>query len=242
VRTVQATTATSVGREHGWYVPLAVSRRRNCTCGTVAAAAVLALAGCGGGARQDANEPSGRFPVDVTSATFPTSQRLAEHTHMVIEVRNDGTKLIPDIAVTIVDPTLKQPTAAQAFGADLANGGPTANLASLSRPVWIIDSPPGPCRYSCRSGGPGGAVTAYANTWALGPLRPGATAKFVWGVTAVKSGKHVVQYQVAAGLNGKARAVLAGGRGRPWGTFTIDVSRKPQQSYVNDAGQVVPTN
>lgn len=213
-----------------------------CTSGTITAvAALFALSGCGSQPRQDANEPSGRFPVAVTSATFPTSQRLAEHTHMVIAIRNDGTKLIPDIAVTIVDPTLKHPTAAQAFGADLANGGPTANLASLSRPVWIIDSPPGPCRYSCRSGGPGGAVTAYANTWALGPLKPGATARFVWGVTPVKPGKHVVQYQVAAGLNGKARAVLAGGGGRPWGKFTVVVSKQPQQSYVNDQGQVVKT-
>lgn len=213
-----------------------------CTSGTITAvAALLALSGCGSQPRQDANEPSGRFPVAVTSATFPTSQRLAEHTHMVIAIRNDGTKLIPDIAVTIVDPTLKHPTAAQAFGADLANGGPTANLASLSRPVWIIDSPPGPCRYSCRSGGPGGAVTAYANTWALGPLKPGATARFVWGVTPVKPGKHVVQYQVAAGLNGKAHAVLTGGGGRPWGKFTVVVLKQPQQSYVNDQGQVVKT-
>ena len=219
-----------------------MSRRRLCTSGIIAITAVTALGGCGGQARQDANEPRGRFPVDVTTAAFPTSQRLAEHTHMVIEVRNDGTKMIPDIAVTIVDPTLKPPTAAQAFGANLANGGPTANLASLSRPVWIIDTPPGACRYSCRSGGPGGAVTAYSNTWALGPLKPGATAKFVWGVTPVKAGTHVVQYQVAAGLNGKARAVLAGGGGKPWGTFTVRVSPKPQQSYVNDQGQVVPTN
>ena len=233
---------TGVDRARGWYVPLAVSRRRNCICGTVAAAALLALAGCGSQGRQDANEPRGRFPVDVTTATFPTSQRLAEHTRMVIVVRNDGTKMIPNIAVTIVDPTLKQPTAAQAFGAVLASGSPTANLASLSRPIWIIDSPPGACRYSCRSGGPGGAVTAYANTWALGPLKPGATARFVWGVTPVKPGTHVVQYQVAAGLNGKARAVLAGGGGKPWGTFRVNVSSKPQQSYVNDAGQVVPTN
>ena len=233
---------TGVDRARGWYVPLAVSRRRNCICGTVAVAALLALAGCGSQGRQDANEPRGRFPVDVTTATFPTSQRLAEHTRMVIVVRNDGTKMIPNIAVTIVDPTLKHPTAAQAFGGVLASGSPTANLASLSRPVWIIDSPPGVCRYSCRSGGPGGAVTAYANTWALGPLKPGATARFVWGVTPVKPGTHVVQYQVAAGLNGKARAVLAGGGGRPWGTFRVNVSSKPQQSYVNDAGQVVPTN
>ena len=202
----------------------------------------VALAGCGGQGRQDANEPSGRFPVDVTRATFPTSQRLAQHTHLVIAVRNDGTKMIPNIAVTIVDPTLKQPTAAQAFGGRPCERQPDRQPRESLASDLDHRSPPGACRYSCRSGGPGGAVTAYSNTWALGPLKPGATARFVWGVTAVKPGTHVVQYQVAAGLNGKARAVLAGGGGRPWGTFRVNVSSKPQQSYVNDAGQVVPTN
>lgn len=209
--------------------------------GTLAAiTAVVVLAGCGSQPRQDANEPTGRYPVNVTTATFPRTQRLAEHTRMVIEVRNEGTKMIPDIAVTILDPTLKEPTSAQAFGANLSGGTPSSNLASLSRPVWIIDRPPGACRYSCQSGGPGGAVTAYSNTWALGPLKPGHTARFVWGVTPVKAGVHVVQYQIAAGLNGKALAVLAGG-GRPWGKFRVFVSPRPQQSYVNDQGQVVTT-
>jgi hypothetical protein len=202
--------------------------------------AMLALSGCGGGSRQDAGESLGKFPVDVTSASFPTTQRLAQHTHLVISVRNAGTKMIPDVAVTIVDPTLSSPTSAQAFGANISGPGETAGLASHSRPIWVIDSPPGPCRYSCQSGGPGGAVTAYANTWALGPLKPGKTAKFDWAVTAVKPGTHTIQYQVAAGLNGKAVAVLAGG-GTPKGSFKVTVSHQPSRSYVNDAGAVVTT-
>jgi hypothetical protein len=201
---------------------------------------MLALSGCGGGSPQDANEPLGKFPVDIVGATFPTSQRLAQHTHLVISVRNAGTKMIPDVAVTIVDPTLADPTSAQAFGANVGGPGETAGLASHSRPIWIIDSPPGPCRYSCKSGGPGGAVTAYSNTWALGPLQPGKTATFDWGVTAVKPGTHKIQYEVAAGLNGKAVAVLAGG-GTPKGTFKVTVSHQPAQSYVNDSGGVVTT-
>jgi hypothetical protein len=212
-----------------------------CSSGTIASVvAVLALGGCGGGSRQDANEPLGKFPVDIVGARFPTSQRLAEHTHLVISVRNAGTKMIPNVAVTIVDPTLRNPTSAQAFGDNIGGPGATAGLASHSRPIWIIDRPPGPCRYSCISGGPGGAVTAYSNTWALGPLQPGKTATFVWGVTAVKAGTHVIQYQVAAGLNGKAVAVLAGG-GTPKGTFRVIVSHQPARSYVNDSGAVVTT-
>jgi hypothetical protein len=205
--------------------------------GRVAAvAAVLALGGCGSGARQDANEPSGSFTVAVPVVKFPSSQRLAEHTHLVIVVRNAGTKTIPNIAVTIIDPK-EGGIAAQAFGQLIAN---SPGLASRSRPIWIIDRPPGPCDYNCQTGGPGGAVTAYSNTWALGALKPGATAQFDWGVTAIKAGTHVIQYQVVAGLNGKAKAVLAGGE-RPTGTFKVKIRSAPQQSYVNDKGQIVTT-
>lgn len=220
-----------------WYVPAAVSRRTASRGGTLAAvAALLALAGCGGGARQDAQEPSGNFTVSVPVATFPASQRLAQHTQLVIAVRNTGTQTIPDVAVTIIDAN-DGGIAAQAFG-HLIAGSP--GLASRSRPVWIIDHPPGPCQYSCRSGGPGGAVTADTNTWALGALKPRATARFDWGVTAIKAGTYVIRYQVAAGLNGKAKAVLAGG-GRPGGTFTVTIHSAPQQAFVNDKGQVVRT-
>ena len=201
-----------------------------------AVAASVALGACGSGARQDANEPSGNFTVTVPVAKFPASQRLAQHTHLVISVRNSGTKTIPDVAVTITNPGYG--TAAQAFGGLISST--TQPLASRSRPIWIIDRPPGPCVYSCLSGGPGGAVTAYSNTWALGALQPGATATFDWAVTAVKPGTHLVQYRVAAGLNGKAKAVLAGGR-PPVGTFKVNVTSVPQQSFVNNNGQVVKT-
>ena len=90
------------------------------------------------------------------------------------------------------------------------------------------------------TGGPGGAVTAYSNTWALGALKPGETAKFDWGVTAVKPGKYMVHYSVAAGLNGKAKAALAGGA-IPAGTFKVMITSAPQQSYVNASGVVVKT-
>jgi hypothetical protein len=208
----------------------------------IAVAGVLViLTGCGGGQRQDANEPSGNFPVTVTTARFPTSQRLAEHTHMLITVRNAGNKTIPDVAVTVCNISCASPaqagagTSAAAFSQDISMPG----LADPSRPVWIVDRPPGPCQYSCHSGGPGGAVTAYSNTWALGSLHPGQTATFDWGVTAVTPGKHVVQYQVAAGLNGKAKAVVPGGGGPPSGTFKVTIHSAPRQSYVNNQGQVI---
>jgi hypothetical protein len=203
---------------------------------TAAGAGALLLSACGSGARQDASEPSGKFPVRVSSAKFPTSQRLAERTDLVISVRNSGRKTIPDIAVTLLD--AHQRTAAQAFGQSV--GGTSEVLASNSRPIWIVDRPPGPCQYSCRQGGPGGAVTAYSNTWALGALKPGQTATFDWGVTAVKSGAFAIRYEIAAGLNGKAKAVDATGA-QPVGIFKIKIQNAPQQAYVNDQGKVVTT-
>ena len=206
----------------------------------LAGIAALAIAGCGSGARQDAGEPSGNFPVQVTTASFPTFQRLAQHTRMVISVRNVGTKTIPNLAVTICNTTCSYPapvgegTSVAAFAQYLNQAG----LASHSRPVWVVERPPGLCGYSCVNGGAGANVSAAANTWQGGQLRPGQTATIRWGLTAVAPGKFVVAWEIAAGIYGKAKAVLPGG-GLPHGSFAVNIARAPAQSYVNDKGQVV---
>ena len=168
---------------------------------------------------------------------------------MVLAVHNVSGKTLPDVAVTICNVTCAYPappgegTSAAAFSEDLQMAG----LAHPSRPVWVVDNPPGPCNYGCSdssssgAGGPSGAVTAYANTWALGALGPGQTAKFDWAVTAIAPGHHVVAWEVAAGLNGKAKAVLADGS-LPHGTFTVSISNAPAQTYVNNDGQIVTTS
>jgi hypothetical protein len=174
--------------------------------------AALAVAGCGGGERQDAAEPSGTFEVDVVSATFPTKQHLAQPERFVIAVRNSGQKTVPNVAVTV---------------SSFAERSEQAGLADSQRAVWIIDD------------SPRGGQTAYTNTWALGRLAPGQTRNFVWRVTAVQSGTHTVKWQVAAGLNGKAKATLAGNRA-PAGSVTVDVSDKPGQAHVDPkTGKVV---
>jgi hypothetical protein len=204
-------------------------------------AAIVALAACGSGAPQDAHAPTGTFRVSVPTASFPASQRLAEHTSLVISVRNDSSRTIPNVAVTICNVTCRWPapvgegTSVAAF-ADYLN---MPGLANHSRQVWIIDQPPGPCAYSCQNGGAGSAFTVDANTWALGALKPGHTATFVWHVTAVAPGRHVVAWEVAGDIYGKARAVLADGS-LPHGVFTVNISPKPALTHVNDAGQVVP--
>jgi hypothetical protein len=202
----------------------------------VAALAVAGLVSACGGTEQNPGEHPGRFPVSVTSS-FQTSQRLAEQTSFTVTVRNTGHRTIPNVAVTVTNP--RYGSAAQSFGtllAPSAAGQPI--LASRSRPVWIINRAPGPCGYSCRHRGPGAAATAYSDTWALGRLEPGHTATFQWRLTAIQAGAYTVEYQIAAGLNGYAKAVLSGGapaRGR----YRVTISATPPQTTVQSDGQVV---
>src|SRR5579859_6563592 len=74
--------------------------------------AAFLLAACGSGQRQDAQEPSHNFKVSVTTASFPGAQRLSEHTHLVLGIRNDSGETIPDIAVTICNVTCAYPAPA----------------------------------------------------------------------------------------------------------------------------------
>lgn len=175
-----------------------------------AAVALLATAagvatGCGGGTRQDAGEPSAAFRVRVVDARFPRYQGLADNVPLSITVRNTGTKTIPNVAVTV----------------DGFNDVSTMpGQADPQRPVWIVNI------------GPVNGVTAYVNTWALGPLAAGRTRTFRWLVTAVKAGTHTLHYRVAAGLNGKARAVTAANQ-PPEGTLVARVTRRPPLSRVD---------
>jgi hypothetical protein len=175
----------------------------------------LVVAGCGGGGpRQDANEPSGTYKVQVVEAKFPDKQSLAKRSTMTITIKNVDTRTIPNVAVTVksFDQTKNDPT-----------------LADPRRPQFIVNT------------GPSGGDTAYVGTSALGPLKPGQTKTFKWDVTAVVAGKYSLKYAIAAGLNGKARAVLAGG-GRPSGEFTGTVSNKAPDSKVADDGKTVVTS
>ena len=202
-------------------------------------AAGAALGACGGGQSQDANEPSGNFPVQAI-AKFPGSQRLAQHSRMVVVVQNTGHKTIPNVAVTICNVTCAYNaprgtgSAAAAFASNISQEG----VANPSRPIWIVDIPPKPCTApTCNQGGSGGAVTAYSNTWALGALAPGRTATFIWHVTAVQPGVHVLAWEVAAGLNGKAKAVQNGTT--PRGKITVLVHKAPAKTYVTNSGKIV---
>ena len=188
------------------------------------ASALAVLAGCGGGGpnSQDANELEGDYTVEVVRASFPTEQRLAERSQLEIAVRNAGDKTVPNVAVT-VEPGGTPASGAAAF----EETSPDRRLANPSRPVWILDA------------GPRGGITAYTNTWALGPLRPGQSRTFVWRVTAVKPGSHTVKYTVAAGLDGKAKARLPDGDGPPTGEIQVNISREPADGRLGPGDQPV---
>lgn len=176
------------------------------------AAATLAVVGCGGGERQDANEDSGTFTVDVVRTDFPTTQTLAQQSSFVMTVRNTGRETIPNLAVTLE-------------GFSRRSGQP--GLSDPERPLWVVDQ------------APQGGDTAYTDTWATGALAAGARTTLRWRVTPVVAGTHTLEYAVSAGLDGKARAVLAGGR-RAVGAVQVQVSGEPAQARVDpETGDVV---
>jgi hypothetical protein len=188
-----------------------VRGRSPATAALATAVAAFAVAGCGGGDRQDAHEPSGTFSMSARAA-FPSSQSLAQPQALRIRVRNTDSRSIPDVAVTV-----------DSFSTRSQQPG----LADPNRPVWIVDA------------GPIGGTTAYTNTWALGTIPPGQSRTFVWRVTPVQAGTHTVKYRVAAGLNGKARSRVNGQEDFQ-GSFTVDISGKPAQSRVDpNTGKII---
>lgn len=206
-------------------------------------AALLLGAGvsaCGGGERQDANEAEADYPVEVTVAKFPTRQRLAETTDLELEVENIGDETIPDLAITLYTGDEK---ADGAFNTRIEQEG----LADPNRPVWILENDypkiPSPTTEGDEldEAPTAGAETAATNTYTFGPLAKGESLRAVWRVTPVKGGNYIVHYEVAAGLDGNAKAVTKDGS-RVAGEFVADISTKPPGTRVTDSGKVVPEN
>ena len=200
--------------------------------GTLALVLALALAaalgGCGGGGtRQDASELSGKFPVKIVTSSFPTRQRLAQTSLLRIGVQNSGQKPVPALAITIsLDRNAIHP---------FSTFDKQPGLADPDRPVWVLEND-----YPKLAGetNPAGAQTANDKTFDFGPLKPGATVNAVWKVTPVQGGIYTLDYQVDAGLTGKAKAVTSDG-GPPTGSFVVKISTEPPQTIVNDKGEVV---
>ncbi len=197
----------------------------------------VSLAACGGDKpRQDANEPDADFPIAVTTAKFPTEQRLAQSSNLELEIENTGSEDVPDLAVTI-------------FTGDIKAGGPFSvrseqpGLADPNRPVWILENgfpkilEDGEDESDLADAPTAGAAAAQTDTFAFGPLAAGETRRIFWNVTPVEPGTYTVHYELAAGLNGLARAVTDDGSPVK-GEFVVTITDKPPQARVDDAGNV----
>lgn len=199
---------------------------RGVSLAACAASAVALVAGCGEGER-NAKETKGRYSVEVLRARFPRKQAVAHDTQLELVVRNAGSRTMPNVAVT-VDSFY--------YTSDYPK------LANDKKPVWIVNAGPGaianPPVETEQVTPHGGGETSFVNTWSLGPLAAGRRARFVWHVTPVKSGRHTIRYAVAAGIDGKAVARLAGG-GSPTGRLVAQIAPVPPRTHVNpDTGLI----
>jgi hypothetical protein len=192
---------------------------RPATVATLLCAALLGVVGCGG-ERQDANEPDGKFTLEIVKASFPAKQTTAQHSTLRLQVRNTDDRDLPNLAVTVETEPSTRGAAPTAFG----QASDDARLADSNRPIWIVDREPE------------GGESAYTNTWALGRVVPGETKDLEWRLTAVRPGTYTINYRIAPGLNGKA--VPANGQ-KVSGSFDVTISDEPVPARVNSKGEVV---
>ena len=104
-------------------------RRERLGMGLLVALCTATLTACGGGERQDEDEPEGEFPVEIVSAEFPPKQRLVQTSELTLSVSNVGDETIPELAITVftdgnMDAAELEPEDAE--GTDTASGGDTA--------------------------------------------------------------------------------------------------------------------
>ena len=199
----------------------------------------LGLIACGDNesAFQDANEPKGEYQVAVKMSKFPTAQRLAQTSDLIIGVKNTGDEALPELAFTIEtsdNKDSKDDVADGSFNIRLDDD----SLANPNRPVWILENKfPRPVGDPPSKGlGPG--LRAQTNTFGFDSLEPGETESIVWRVTPVMPGTYTLNYLVEAGLDGNARAVTADG-GEVKGEFVVTISDKPPKATVDGNGNVI---
>jgi hypothetical protein len=178
--------------------------------------AVLA-AGCGGDARQDADEPEGTFRVEVVDASFPERQQLSEPVELKLSVRNADDETLRNVAVTVqTEP--EGDNAAISFGQRSSGTG----LADSGRPIWVLDE------------GPLGGDVANVNTWSAGALRAGETRELTWKLVAARAGTFTLGYRISPGLTGRAQAA----QGDTSGSFEVTIDDEPVPARVGDDGEV----
>ncbi len=234
----------------GWYVPRALGepgtsprkkraqRHPALAAGVAAACSILLLGACGEKERQDENEVAGEFSVEVSQAKFPPRQRLAETVDLSLEVTNTGGESVPDLAITIYTGDAET----KADGSFNIRSD-QAGLADPNRPVWILENDypkiledgVNPSKLDDQP--TAGAETAATDTYSFGALGPNESKTIFWRVTPVTSGTYTVHYELAGGLDGKAKIVTADGSPVE-GEFVPTITDKPPQTRVTDGGRV----
>ncbi len=141
------------------------------------------------------------YPVEILAARFPAKQAIARDERFTLIVRNAGARTIPNMAVTLdsfyYTSTYPKLSVQEAAGLD------REHRAREGR-----HQPTSPDRGSQSARRRRNGLRQHLG---LGALAPHASRFFIWHVTPVKAGVHTVHYTVAAGLDGKALARLAGG-------------------------------
>lgn len=145
----------------------------------------LALAGCGG-KTQATNAPSGTWKATVLDWKFPKVQPLGTPQIFTIQIRNDDTRAIPDLVVTV-------------SGLRMYVDQPGA--ASEVRPIWLTKD--------VDFGGITPYNSALEQSFSLGEVKPGDVATYAVNLTPARRGAHEVGYRLAPALVGNNQIVNA---------------------------------
>lgn len=191
----------------------------------------MLLGACGGSGTSSDAEPTGTFNVKVTEASFPSKQALGQTSLLALGIRNTGKRTVPGLTVTFTIAGKQGVDSSLPFGVSDQGAG----LAQPERPVWVLAQ-----TYPRLHGSsdPGGASTSNRKTFDFGPLKPGATTKAVWKLSAVRPGRYTLLYRIDAGLSGKAQAKTTGGVA-PGGSFATEISEELPETEVNGSGEIV---
>jgi len=200
--------------------------------GFAALAAAAMLGGCGGSGSSAADdEPTGTFHVKVTEASFPTAQKLGQTSLLKLAIRNTGKRAVPALNVSFTIAGKGGVNSSLPFGVR----DPQPELAQPERPVWVLAQSYPRLHGSSK---PGGASTSSPKTFSFGELKPGKSTTAVWKLSAVRSGKYTLLYNVAAGIGGDAKAETDNGV-RPGGSFATEISERLPETEVTNNGEIV---
>jgi hypothetical protein len=116
-----------------------------------------------------------------------------------------------------------------------------SDVADPERPQFVVNQIPTrtPRKAPPLDPAPLERSSALVDTYPLGPLEPGAKARFRWDVTAVKAGPFRLCWRVNAGLYGKAEAVPASDSPPIAGEFEGEVSNEAPAARIADDGRTV---